>query len=63
MNRALDKESIYTRKVERLPKIMATHSEVNSVQEACIKCIAVHILKFEILQKQYQKTKQKTSKY
>ena len=25
---------------------------MNSVQEACTKCFAVHILKFEILQKQ-----------
>ena len=24
--------------------------KVNSVQEACAKCVAVHILKFEILQ-------------
>ena len=26
-------------------------TKVNSVQEACAKCFAVHILKFEILQK------------
>ena len=26
------------------------YSKVNSVQEACAKCFAVHILKFEILQ-------------
>ena len=25
-------------------------SKVNSVQEACAKCFAVHLLKFEILQ-------------
>ena len=27
-----------------------TYGKVNSVQEACAKCFAVHILKFEILQ-------------
>ena len=27
-----------------------TGGKVNSVQEACTKCFAVHILKFEILQ-------------
>ena len=27
-----------------------TNIKVNSVQEACTKCFAVHILKFEILQ-------------
>ena len=35
--------------------------KVNSVQEACAECFAVHILKFEILQTTW-KTKQKTSK-
>ena len=32
---------------ENLLKLM---SKVNSVQEACAKCFAVHISKFEILQ-------------
>ena len=27
-----------------------TNGKVNSVQEACTKCFAVHMLKFEILQ-------------
>ena len=36
--------------------------KVNSVQEACPKCVAVHVLKFEILQN-IRKTKQKPSKY
>ena len=30
--------------------LRAAALEVNSVQEACTKCFAVHILKFEILQ-------------
>ena len=34
--------------------------KANSVQEACIKCLAVHILKFEILQTN-KKMKQKCS--
>ena len=33
------------------------HVKVNSVQEACIKCFAVHILKFEILQTTLTKQK------
>ena len=33
--------------------------KVNSLQEACTKCFAVHILKFEILQP-HEKTKTKT---
>ena len=36
-------------------------SKVNSVQEACAKCSAVHILKFEILQITWKKIKQRTS--
>ena len=39
----------------------ATKLQVNSVQDACAKCFAVHILKFEVLQTAW-KTKQKTSK-
>ena len=34
---------------------------VNSIQEACTKCFAVHLSKFEILQTTW-KTKQETSK-
>ena len=30
--------------------IYAKYSKVNSEQEACAKCLAIHILKFEILQ-------------
>ena len=36
-------------------------SKVNSMQEACAKCFAVHILKFEILQITWKKMKQRTS--
>ena len=35
--------------------------KVNSVQEACAKCFAVHILRFEILQIKWKKMKQRTS--
>ena len=31
-------------------QINLCYSKVNSVQEACAKCFAIHILKFEILQ-------------
>ena len=31
-------------------QMMTTIGKVNSIQEACTKCFAVHILKFEILQ-------------
>ena len=34
--------------------------KVNSVQEACVKCFVVHILKFEILQITWKKMKQST---
>ena len=37
---------------------MMNVSKANSVQEACIKCLAVHILKFKILKPAW-KTKQK----
>ena len=50
---------------ERLAMLgLARFSKVNSVQEACAKYFAVHILKFEILQTTWKnkKTKQKTSK-
>ena len=37
--------------------------KVNSVQEACAKCFAVHMLKFENLScKPHEKTRYKTSK-
>ena len=39
-----------------------TWFKVNSEQEACAKCFAVHIVKFEILETTW-KTKQKTSKH
>ena len=35
--------------------------KVNSVQEACAKCFAVHILKFENLANHMKKMKQRTS--
>ena len=38
-----------------------TLSKANSVQEACVKCFAVHISKFEILQITRKKMKQRTS--
>ena len=34
--------------------------KVSSVQEACAKCLAVHILKFEILQTTSEKLKTKS---
>ena len=35
--------------------ILTTLVKVNSVQEACIKCFAVHLLKYEILQITWKK--------
>ena len=37
--------------------------KLNSVQEACAKCFAVHLLKFEILQMTWKKMKEKTLVY
>ena len=36
-------------------KLPASHGKVNSVQEACANCFAVHILKFEIFQVTWKK--------
>ena len=47
------RRGIYASSVKMLAlsgKPMLLVSKVNSVQEACAKCFAVHILKFEILQ-------------
>ena len=35
---------------ERAGKVFQRQCKVNSVEEACAKCFAVHILEFEILQ-------------
>ena len=37
------------------------HGKVNSLQEACAKCFAVHMLKFEFLQITWKKWNKKTS--
>ena len=44
-----------------LPRLSLIDIKVNSVQEACSKCSAVHMLEFEILQITWKKMKQRTS--
>ena len=40
----------YAKWVQFHSEVWSFHIKVNSVQEACAKCFAVHILRFEILQ-------------
>ena len=42
----------------KIIRLISFASKVNSVQEACAKCFAVHLLKFEIC-KPHEKTKHK----
>ena len=52
-------KTIQTHALEILTQIILV--KVNSVQEACEKCFAVHVLKFEIWQNTQKKTNQRTS--
>ena len=52
-------KTIQTHALEILTQIILV--KVNSVQEACEKCFAVHVLKFEILQITQKKNNQRTS--